>query len=75
MKMALPCLKIAFLFFRMIGEPARGIRSPVLEQQISVGWYMLVYTSQQIPLNQTHTNPYNIPAKQNIPNFVGQSYY
>ena len=49
MKMALPCPKIAF-FCRMIGEPARGIRSPVLEQQISVGWFTLVYTSQQIPL-------------------------
>ena len=42
-------------FCRMIGEPARGIRSPVLEQQISVGWFTLVYTSQQMPLNQTHT--------------------
>jgi hypothetical protein len=63
MKMALPCPKMAF-FFRMIGEPARGIWSPVLEQQISVGWFTLVYTSQQIPLNQTHTiYPQNKPSQ------------
>ena len=71
MKMALPCPKIAF-FCRMIGEPARGIRVTCFGTT-NISW--LVYVGLHIPADPLKSNPYNIPAKQHIPNFVGQSHY